>query len=296
MKLSVSLPQPRAVGVAPVRRRCLRHPRSALLLVPMLALLTLFCLAPMGWVLVHSVAGEHGLSLDNFRTIAGSPFYRQAFGNSLSISFYSSVLALLITLPGAASLRRVDGRFRNAVIALTNMTGNLSGVPLAFAFVILIGTNGALTLLLREWGWLQDFRLYSRDGLILLYTYFQLPLGLLLFYPALDALDDHWQEAAALLGAGHWAYWRHVALPVLAPALLGTFILLLANAMGAYATAFALTSGNFNLVTVRIASLVSGNIDLQPDLAAALSVLLVGLLALVAAVNQWLLKRTYHAR
>ncbi|MNY33899.1 spermidine/putrescine ABC transporter membrane protein [compost metagenome] len=181
------------------------------------------------------------------------------------------------------------------MLSFTNMTSNLSGVPLAFAFIIIAGTNGAVTLLLRQWGVLDDFHLYSRQGLILLYTYFQLPLGLLLLYPALDALDEHWQEAA-LLGAGPWAYWRHIGLPVLAPALLGTFILLLANAMGAYATAFALTSGNFNLVTVRIASLVSGNIYLEPNLAAALSVLLVGMLALVAVVNQWLLKRSYHAR
>ncbi|MDN0074325.1 ABC transporter permease subunit [Crenobacter sp. SG2303] len=296
MKISLSSPLPMVADAVSARPRCLRYWRAMLLLVPMLALLALFCLAPMGWVLAHSVQGEHGLSLEHFWVILGSPFYRQAFDNSLRISLYSSVIALLITLFGAVSLRRVDGRLKNAVIALTNMTSNLSGVPLAFAFIILIGTNGALTLLLRQWGWLQDFHLYSRNGLILLYTYFQLPLGLLLLYPALDALDDHWQEAAALLGASHWAYWRHIALPVLAPALLGTFILLLANAMGAYATAFALTSGNFNLVTVRIASLVSGNIDLEPNLAAALSVLLVALLALVAAVNQWLLKRSYHAR
>ncbi len=296
MKTPVSSPLPTTVGEAFVQPPRVRYWRAALLLLPMLALLTLFCLAPMGWVLEHSVAGEHGLSLENFEVVLSSPFYRQAFDNSLRISLYSSVIALVMTLIGAASLRRVDGRLKDAVIALTNMTSNLSGVPLAFAFIILIGTNGALTLLLREWGLLQDLHLYSRNGLILLYTYFQLPLGLLLLYPALDALDDHWQEAAALLGASHWAYWRHVALPVLAPALLGTFILLLTNAMGAYATAFALTSGNFNLVTVRIASLVSGNIDLQPDLAAALSVLLVGLLSLVAAVNQWLLKRNSNAR
>jgi len=296
MKTPVSLPLSAAAGEAFAQPPRVRHWRAALLLVPMLALLTLFCLAPMGWVLAHSVAGEHGLSLEHFETVLNSPFYRQAFDNSLRISLYSSIIALVITLIGAASLRRVDGRLKDVVLALTNMTSNLSGVPLAFAFIILIGTNGALTLLLRECGLLQDFHLYSRNGLILLYTYFQLPLGLLLLYPALDALDDHWQEAAALLGASHWAYWRHVALPVLAPALLGTFILLLANAMGAYATAFALTSGNFNLVTVRIASLVSGNIDLQPDLAAALSVLLVGLLSLVAAVNQWLLKRGSRAR
>ncbi|MBN3786283.1 ABC transporter permease subunit [Burkholderia sp. Ac-20353] len=296
MKTSLSSPLTMRVGATPARSRRLRYWRSALLLVPTLALLGLFCVAPMGWVLAHSVTGEHGLSLEHFRAILGSPFYRQAFDNSLRLSLYSSVIALLITLLGAVSLRRVDSRLRNVVIALTNMTSNLSGVPLAFAFIILIGTNGALTLLLREWGLLQDFHLYSRNGLILLYTYFQLPLGLLLLYPALDALDDQWQEAAALLGATRWAYWRHIALPVLAPALLGTFILLLANAMGAYATAFALTSGNVNLVTVRIASLVSGNLDLQPDLAAALSVLLVALLALIAAVNQWLLKRSYHAR
>ncbi|MDN0083307.1 ABC transporter permease subunit [Crenobacter sp. SG2305] len=291
--LSSSLPVP--AGAVAARPSRLRHWRAALLLAPLFVMLLLFCLVPMGWVVAHSIQGDEGLTLEHFKEVLGSPFYLKAFDNTLRISLYSSVIGLLITLAAAASLRRVESRLKNLVVAFINMTSNLSGVPLAFAFIIIVGTNGALTLLFRQWGWLDDFHLYSRSGLILLYTYFQLPLGLLLLYPALDALDDHWQEAAALLGANHRAYWQHVGLPVLAPALLGTFILLLANAMGAYATAFALTSGNFNLVTVRIASLVSGNVYLEPNLAAALSVLLVALLALVAAVNQWLLKRSYHA-
>lgn len=295
MKPSLTTLAPPAGALAPALRP--RHWQAALLLVPLLALLLVFCLAPMAWVFANSVqSADGGYTLAHFQEILTSPFYRQAFDNSLRIALYSSVIGLLISLLGAISLRRVDSRLKNLVLSFTNMTSNLSGVPLAFAFIIIAGTNGAVTLLLRQWGVLDDFHLYSRQGLILLYTYFQLPLGLLLLYPALDALDEHWQEAAALLGAGHWAYWRHIGLPVLAPALLGTFILLLANAMGAYATAFALTSGNFNLVTVRIASLVSGNIHLEPNLAAALSVLLVGMLALVAMVNQWLLKRSYHAR
>ncbi|SMF38615.1 ABC transporter permease [Pseudogulbenkiania subflava] len=296
MKTTLSSPLSVPVGVTTARAPRLRYWRAALLLTPMFAMLLLFCLAPMGWVVIHSLQSDDGLTLGHFKEILGSPFYLQAFDNSLRISLYSSVIGLLVTLAGAASLRRVESRLKNAVVAFINMTSNLSGVPLAFAFIIIVGTNGALTLLFRQWGWLDDFHLYSRSGLILLYTYFQLPLGLLLLYPALDALDDHWQEAASLLGANHWAYWRHVGLPVLAPALLGTFILLFANAMGAYATAFALTAGNFNLVTVRIASLVSGNVYLEPNMAAALSVLLVALLALVTAMNQWLLKRSYHAR
>jgi ABC-type sugar transport system permease subunit len=48
---------------------------------------------------------------------------------------------------------------------------------------------------------------------------------------------------------------------VLTPALLGTFVILLANALGAYATVYALTTGNFNVLPIRIAGLVSGDIS-----------------------------------
>lgn len=268
----------------------------ALLLLPLLLVLALFSLAPAGWVLVHSVQVDGVWSLAHFMEILGSSFYRQAFGNSLWVSAWSSVLGLLIALVSAASIKRVDGRLRDAVVAFTNMASNLSGVPLAFAFIIIMGANGAVTLLLREWGVGGDFNVYSRAGLALIYTYFQVPLAVLLLYPAFDALNDEWQESAALLGASRWQYWRLIALPVLLPAVLGTFILLFANAMGAYASAYALMTSNYNLVTIRISSLVAGDIFLEPNLAAALSVLLVALLVILASVNQLLLKRSYHAR
>jgi putative spermidine/putrescine transport system permease protein len=296
MKSSSTTLAGKPASLAPARSQR-RHWPAALLLIPFFAMLTLFCLAPMLWVLVNSVNSGQGFTLGNYTEILGSPFYRQAFGNSLRISLWSSVIGLLISLLGAASLRRVPGRLRRLVVTVTNMTSNLTGVPLAFAFIILVGTNGALTLLLRQWGWIEDFHLYSSNGLILIYTYFQIPLGVLLLYPAFDSLDDDWQAAASLLGARLWQYWRYVGLPVLAPAILGTFILLFANAIGAYASAYALTQGNLNLITVRIASLVSGDIFLERNLAAALSMLLMLMLLLVTAVNQWLLKRrSRHAR
>lgn len=292
---SITLSKPPASSTS--LRLHFRHWPSALLLMPFLLILSIFCLAPMLWVFANSVNSDHGITLENYMELLSSPFYLQAFTNSLSISIWSSVIGLAIALVGAASLRRVPGKLRSVVVAVTNMTSNLTGVPLAFAFIILVGTNGALTLMLRQWGWIEDFHLYSRTGLILIYTYFQIPLGVLLLYPAFDALDDDWQAAASLLGARLWQYWWHVGLPVLAPAILGTFILLFANAIGAYSSAYALTQGNFNLITVRIASLVSGDISLEPNLAAALSVLLVLLLVLVTVVNQWLLKRSAsHAR
>lgn len=276
--------------------RLMRRGIPMLWLLPLLLILVIFTFAPLGWILHSSLATEQGWSLSRFHELLTSAFYRQAFGNSLYLSLGSSVAGLLLATLGAASLRRVDGRLRNWVIALTNMTSNMAGVPLAFAFIVILGTNGAITLALRQGLGIEGFNLYSMNGLLLVYTYFQIPLALLLLYPAFDNLNDDWRDAASLLGASPLRYVWHVALPVLAPALLGTFILLFANSMGAYASAYALTSGNYNLLTIRIASMVAGDLFLEPELAAALSVLLMGLLALIAWANQLLLRRVRHGR
>lgn len=261
-----------------------------------MVMLLLFSIAPTLWIAFNGFQYEGTWSFNNFTEILNSPFYRQAFTNSVWISSCSSLIGLGLATVVSASLRRVDSGVRDLVVAFTNMASNLSGVPLAFAFIIVMGTNGALTLLLRQLGWISDFSIYSQSGLILIYSYFQIPLAVLLLYPAFDALQDDWQDAAALLGASQLRYWRQVGFPVLMPAILGTFILMLANALGAYASAYALMTSNYNLVTIRISSLVAGDITLEPNLAAALSLLLIAILVGVALVNQFLIRRSYHAR
>lgn len=270
--------------------------KPALCLSPFAIFFYLFQIAPMLWVIVNSFKVDDEWSLDNYSQIIDSPFIQQGFSHSASISFWSSLVGLVIATLLVNSLRRIPGRLRSAVVAFTNMTSNFAGVPLAFAFIIILGANGAVTLLLKQWGVIDDFNIYSQWGLLLIYIYFQIPLAALLLYPAFDALDDDWQSAAALLGASHWQYWRNVAIPVLAPALLGTFIILIANAMGAYASVYALTGGNYNMITIRIASLVAGDLFLEPNLAAAISVVLIVLLACITAINQWLIARSYHGK
>ena len=268
---------------------------ALLCLVPFAVFFFVFQIAPLLWVLVHSVQSEEsGWGLANFSKIFNSKFYLQAIQHSLEISFWSSLFGIVIAVLGSYSLRKVDSRLRNFVNAFANMTSNFSGVPLAFAFIILLGFNGSITIMLKQAGIIEDFNLYSKTGLIILYTYFQIPLGVLLLYPAFDALREDWRESASLLGASSWQFWRHIGLPVLTPALLGTFVILLANALGAYATVYALTTGNFNVLPIRIAAMVSGDISLDRNMASALAVILVGLMTLVTLVHQWLLKRSYH--
>ncbi|EPJ92688.1 MULTISPECIES: ABC transporter permease subunit [Pseudomonas] len=268
---------------------------ALLCLVPFAVFFIVFQIAPLVWVLIHSVQSEEsGWGMANFIKIFNSKFYLQAIQHSLEISFWSSLFGIVIAILGSYSLRKVDSRLRNFVNAFANMTSNFSGVPLAFAFIILLGFNGSITIMLKQAGIIEDFNLYSKTGLIILYTYFQIPLGVLLLYPAFDAVREDWRESASLLGASSWQFWRHIGLPVLTPALLGTFVILLANALGAYATVYALTTGNFNVLPIRIAAMVSGDISLDPNMASALAVILVGLMTLVTLVHQWLLKRSYH--
>jgi len=222
------------------------RPRSGkgwalLCLVPFALVFIVFQIAPLAWVALHSLRTDSGWGVENFVAAFSSRFYRQAMQFSLEISFWSSLFGIIIAVLGSYSLRRVDSKLRDFVSAFANMTSNFAGVPLAFAFIILLGFNGSLTMILKQAGLIEDFNLYSKTGLIILYTYFQIPLGVLLLYPAFDALREDWRESSALLGASAWQYWRHIGLPVLTPALLGTFVILLANALGAYATVYALT-------------------------------------------------------
>ncbi|HCG7545619.1 ABC transporter permease [Vibrio parahaemolyticus] len=295
--MSSSVLSPSASRTAkPTTSVWLKRIKPALWLVPFALFFYLFQLAPMIWVLFNSFIYDGEFTLDNYIEVLDSAFMLQAFGNSLWLSVWSSIFGLAIATLLVSSLRRVDSKLRDAVIAFTNMSSNFAGVPLSFAFIIILGTNGAITLLFKQYGLLGDFDLYGKWGLLAIYIYFQIPLAVLLLYPAFDALSDDWQAAAALLGARTSHYWAKVALPVLSPALFGTFIILIANAIGAYASVYALTSGNYNVITIRIASLVSGDLFLEPNLAAAISVILMALLAFITVINQWLIAKSYAAK
>jgi putative spermidine/putrescine transport system permease protein len=93
------------------------------------------------------------------------------------------------------------------------------------------------------------------------------------------------------MGASAFSFWRRIALPILRPALIGTFVLLFANAMGTYATAYALVGGNANLVTIRIGELIAGDVFTDPHRADALASLLVISLAIPILIEQIFLRR-----
>ncbi|MGN4126100.1 ABC transporter permease [Lysinibacillus sphaericus] len=263
-------------------------------LVPFLLLVLLFFLVPLLYMVISSFSTSKGFTLEHYQSVLTNDYILQGFKNSITLSAISAVIALIVTLFAVYAIMRFSESAREKILILTNLTSNFSGIPLAFAFIVLLGNSGLFTLLFEKWdiGALSSFSLYSWSGLLLIYIYFQLPLALMLLYPIYDGIQQQWKEAAALLGASTWQFWLKIGIPVMLPGIVGTFSVLFANAMGAYASAYALTSSNYNLVAIRIGALIKGDIFAQPELASAIAVLLAVTMVMAMLLSEWSIKKT----
>ncbi|WP_429986668.1 ABC transporter permease [Lysinibacillus pakistanensis] len=263
-------------------------------LSPFVVLVLLFFLVPLLYMLITSFQNSDGFTLAQYQSVLTNGYILQGFKNSITLSVISAVIALIVTLFAVYAMMRFSPSMREKILILTNLTSNFSGIPLAFAFIVLLGNSGLFTLLFDKWGidTFSSFSLYSWGGLLLIYIYFQLPLALMLLYPIYDGIQQQWKEAAALLGASTWQFWQKIGIPVMLPGIVGTFSVLFANAMGAYASAYALTSSNYNLVAIRIGSLIKGDIFAQPELASAIAVLLAVTMVTAMLLSEWSISKT----
>jgi putative spermidine/putrescine transport system permease protein len=175
------------------------------------------------------------------------------------------------------------------VTSACGVLAQFGGVTLAFAFMATIGLSGFVTLFLRDSLGVDVYAggvwLYDLPGLVLVYTYFQIPLMVIVFLPALDGIRPQWREATESLGGSTWHYWRRVAGPLLAPSFLGSTLLLFANAFSAYATAAALVSQGSPIVPLQIRSALTSEVILgRENLGKAMALGMV----VVVAVVMWL--------
>lgn len=262
------------------------HVRRFLPSLPLFLFALAFIGLPLVAIFLQSVLGEGGLTLSHYRSLL-APAYARAVANSVSLSVTTAVLGAVAGLLAAVALSGVGApAVRRALTTLAAVAANFAGVPLAFAFMVILGLNGFLTRLAAASGLdlTSRFSLYSWTGLALVYLYFQIPLMVVLVLPAVQGLRKEWREAAATLGSSDLYFWRRVGLPILAPAVLGGAALLFANSFGAYATAFALVGARYSLLPIQISLAAAGNVGYEPGPASATAMVMVLVLAAATAV------------
>ncbi len=266
---------------------------SALIfLIPLILIILFYFFLPLIYMLFSSFMTNKSASLENYMSIFTSKFLLLSFWNSIKLSFLSAIVALIAALLGVYAIYSYSETVRERILVIINLTSNFSGVPLAFAFIILLGNSGFITIIMNKMNWNFDFSIYSWSGLVLIYIYFQLPLAIMLLYPIYYGIQQNLKDAATLLKATPFIFWRKVGIPIILPSVAGTFAILFANAMGAYASAYALTGSSYNLAAIRIGNLLSGDIFANPELASAIAVVLGAIMVTSMLLSEWLTKRT----
>ena len=275
----------------------IRHLAPALGLVPLLGYLTIFLLIPTVAVLVGAFSDNGNPSLTNIRALGGSDVLRTLW-RSILLSGSTAVIGAVVgaLLAYAVATGAPDGMLRRMITSASGVLAQFGGVTLAFAFIATVGFSGAITNIVRDTFGLDLFGngwLFGLPGLILVYTYFQIPLMVIVFLPTLDGMRVQWREAAESLGATTWQFWRYVAGPLLFPAFLGSMLLLFANAFAAYATAAALVSQGNPILPLFIRSALTSEILLgRQNLAYALALDMIVVVAVVMTAYALLLRRT----
>jgi len=264
---------------------------------PFIGYVAVFLLLPTAIVVVGAFSADGGPTLANLSAL-NQPQLITAFTSSLVLSAVSAIVGAVLgaVFAYAVATGNPSGLLRRIVSSASGVLAQFGGVTLAFAFIATIGGNGFITLWLQAHGldpYARGVWLYELPGLVLVYAYFQIPLMVLVFLPALDGIRPQWREATESLGGSTWHYWRYVAGPLLLPAFLGCTLLLFANSFSAYATAAALISQGDPILPIAIANLLNSETGIaQPGIGQALASEMIVIVAVVMFLYAVLQRRT----
>ena len=284
-----------------------RKMRTGAPVVPFLVYVILVLGVPTVVIALYAFKSNSGhFTFQNIHTIlaahtAQNPTggqYRSGFENSLKLAVVTAVIpGILGTIIAYAISTSEHPAFKRIVAATSGVLAQFGGVNLAFMFIAtLAATNGLVTKWLAAIGldpWNHGFSLYKFWGVALVYMYFQIPLMVLIITPAFAGLRPAWREAAEGLGASRWRFWRHVGIPVLTPAILGSMFLLFGSGFSAYATAEALTGGTISITPIQIGAILQGNVIAgEQNIAYALAFAMIVILLVSVVVYVLLRRRT----
>lgn len=247
-------------------------------LVPFAAYVLLFLAVPTILAIGSGFFADDGTFTWTNVTALADPVVLNTFANSAGLSLLTAIVGAVVGALVCYALLGMDsqGAVRSSVDAAAGVLAQFGGVMLAFAFIATVGAQGVMTLFLQDALGLNIYEngmwLYEVPGLIMPYIYFQVPLMVITFMPALAALKPQWTEANLTLGGTRASFWLRIGFPVLAPSFLASLLLLFANAFSSYATAAALASQGSQIVPLQIrAALTSETVLGRENLAGALA-------------------------
>jgi len=214
------------------------------------------------------------------------PHVLTALRLSLVCSLGAVAISVLVGVPLAWVLARVEFPGRNLVRALTTLPMVLPPVVGGVALLLAFGRRGLAGVWLdRAFGITLPF---TTAGAILAEAFVAMPFLIITTEAGLRAMDRRFEDASATLGAGRWTTFRRVTLPLIAPSLGAGAALCWARALGEFGATITF-AGNLpgTTQTMPLAVYLALENDLQAAIALSLVLLTVSLAVLIALRDRW---------
>jgi len=260
------------------------------------AALIVLVVMPLAFLLMGSVAGDEGFSLENFVRAVQRRLYYQALLNSLILGAWTGLFSLLIGVPLAWAVSRTNTPFKGFLRFTASLSYLTPPFLTAIAFVNLFGPNaGVINVFLRDRLDLPflTFNIFSMPGLVLVTVLHTFPYVYLLASSALESVDASYEESAQILGAGKWRTALAITAPLVSPAVLSGVLLAFVNAIALFGSQVIIgVPGRIYTLPTRIYALF----DYPPQygLASALSLIFVAITVVALLLQrQYLARRSY---
>ena len=216
----------------------------------------------------------------------------------MQVSIQTAILGAILggLFAWALVTGKPGGIFYRVSVALSSVLAQFGGVMLTFAFLATFGFNGVISSIFVKLApnsfLAQSAWLYTIGGLSVVYTFFQIPLMVLVFLPTLENMKPQWREASDSLGGSSKEYWIRVGIPVLTPSFFGAMLLLFVNSFSAYATAATLVNLSDFLTPLQIGNALSSEVGgANAQEAKSLSVIMVVVVIIVMALYAQIRRR-----
>jgi len=260
-----------------------------LLLAPAVFLL-LFFYFPLGSVLVGGLTDSSGrFSLGIAASLLGDPYYLRIIGFTVWQAILSTMLSVLMGLPGAYLLARYDFRGKRLIQALTTVPFVLPSIIVVLGFVRFFGNNGILNRSLMALFRLEEPPLrilYSLQAILLAHAFYNFPVVVRVVSSLWRRIHPSTEEAARSLGAHGLRLFFRISLPQILPALLSAAALVFIFCLLSFAIVLVLGGGpRYTTLEVEVYRLAKVSLDLKTGSALALIGAVISLLFLYAYIK-----------
>ena len=282
------------------------HLAGWVFVLPATVLIVLFGIIPIGWVVLLSLQHNDLLTaptwagLSNYRELAHDPVFRA----SVRRTIVYTVLFVPLSVGGALAVAlllhseiRFNRFYRTAVFVPVATSTVATGILFNW---LLDPTYGIANYLLGKvglgpYGFFQDpdQALYA---IVAMTVWGWLGFDVIIYLAALQGIPGDVLEAAALDGAGRWATFRHVVLPLLSPATLFLIVWSTINALQVFDEIYVTTRGGpLQATTVLVYELYNQAFAFfHAGYAAAIALVLFLITLVFSVIQLWVGNRRVH--